>query len=70
MSWGKEIKCEARNKFNKFNNTRAGMLDSIYHMALKVFSSHIFGLKCTICVTLKKLYLITFPENLQTTSGL
>ena len=21
-----------RNKFNKFNNTRAGMLDSIYHM--------------------------------------
>ena len=27
-SWGKEIKCE----FNKFNNTRARMLDSIYHM--------------------------------------
>ena len=22
-----------RNKFNKFNNTRARMLDSIYHMA-------------------------------------
>ena len=21
-----------RNEFNKFNNTRAGMLDSIYHM--------------------------------------
>ena len=21
-----------RNKFNKFSNTRAGMLDSIYHM--------------------------------------
>ena len=39
-SWGKEIKCEAcrafyllfRNEFNKFNNTRARMLDSIYHM--------------------------------------
>ena len=37
---GKEIKCEAcrafyhffRNEFNKFNNTRARMLDSIYHM--------------------------------------
>ena len=25
-----------RNKFNKFNNTRAGMLDSIYHMILKL----------------------------------
>ena len=24
-----------RNKFNKFNNTGAQMLDSIYHMALK-----------------------------------
>ena len=36
---GKGIKCEAcrvilslfRNEFNKFNNTRARMLDSIYH---------------------------------------
>ena len=24
-------------KFNKFNNTRAGMLDSIDHMTLKLF---------------------------------
>ena len=24
-----------RNEFNKFNKTRAGMLDSIYHMALR-----------------------------------
>ena len=24
------------NKFNKFNNTRAQMLDSIYHMALRL----------------------------------
>ena len=38
------IKCEAcraffllfRNKFNKFNNTGAPMLDSIYHMTLKL----------------------------------
>ena len=25
------------NKFNKFNNTRARMLDSIYHMTLRLF---------------------------------
>ena len=25
-----------RNMFNKFNNTRAQMLDSIYHMTLKL----------------------------------
>ena len=25
------------NKFNKFNNTGARMLDSIYHMTLKLF---------------------------------
>ena len=25
-----------RNKFNKFNNTRAGMLDSINHMTLRL----------------------------------
>ena len=26
-----------RNKFNKFNYTGAGMLDSIYHMTLKLY---------------------------------
>ena len=26
-----------RDKFNKFNNTGAWMLDSIYHMTLKLF---------------------------------
>ena len=49
MSWGKEIKCEAcqafylffRNKFNKFNNTGAWILDSIYQMTLK-FIKNIF----------------------------
>ena len=25
-----------RNKFNKFNNTRSRMLDSIYHMTLRL----------------------------------
>ena len=51
-SWGKEIKFEAgrafdlfRNEFNKFNNTGAQMLDSIYHMTLKLFWNHIFGVK-------------------------
>ena len=33
-SWGKEINArltEYRKEFNKFNNTRARMLDSIYY---------------------------------------
>ena len=34
-----------RSKFNKFNNTGAPMLDSIYHMTLKLFWNHIFGVK-------------------------
>ena len=35
-----------RNKFNKFNNTAAQiMLDSIYHMTLKLLCSPIFGVK-------------------------
>ena len=29
-----------RYEFNKFNNKGARMLDSIYHMALKLFLSH------------------------------
>ena len=31
-----------RNKFNKFNNTGARMLDSIYYMTLTLFLFHIF----------------------------
>ena len=31
-----------RNEFNKFNNTGARILDSIYHMTLKSFLNHIF----------------------------
>ena len=34
-----------RNKFSKFNNTGARMLDSIYHMTLKLIKNHIFGVK-------------------------
>ena len=30
------ILCLFRNEFNKFNNTEARMLDSIYHMTLKL----------------------------------
>ena len=33
------------NKFNKFNNTGARMLDSIYHMALKLIKYLILGIK-------------------------
>ena len=33
------------NKFNKFNNTRVGMLDSIYHLTSKLIKNHIFGMK-------------------------
>ena len=29
------------NKFNKFNNTGAQMLDPIYHMTLKLLKNHI-----------------------------
>ena len=32
-----------RNKFNKFNKTRARMLDSIYHMTVKILKNCIFG---------------------------
>ena len=34
------------SEFNKFNNTGARMLDSIYHMTLKLFlNSYFFSLK-------------------------
>ena len=36
-----------RNEFNKFNNTRAGMLDSIYHMA-NTLKSDFWGKNVTI----------------------
>ena len=34
-----------RNKLNKYNNTGAQMLDSIYHMTFKLLKNHIFGVK-------------------------
>ena len=36
-----------RNEFNKFNNTRAQMLDSIYHMA-NTLNSHFWRKKVII----------------------
>ena len=45
-----------RYKFNKFNNTGARMLDSIYHMSLKILKNHIFVVKTSrfslFCATL------------------
>ena len=37
------------NKFNKFNNTGAHMLDLIYHMMLKLFCKHVFSVKTSTC---------------------
>ena len=37
-----------RNEFNKFNNTGVRMLDSIYHMTLKLFLIHIFRVKTLV----------------------
>ena len=33
---GKRDKMRFRNEFNKFNNTRARMADSIYHMTFRL----------------------------------
>ena len=37
-----------RNEFNKFNKTRARMLDSIYHMTLRILCNLISGVKSVI----------------------
>ena len=55
------------NKFNKLSNTGARMLDSIYHMILKLIKNRIFGEKTSIiCHLLRNVIIdvITFPENL------
>ena len=43
-----------RNEFNKFNNTRERMLDSIYH----------YDIKITLNLRNVVMDVITFPENL------
>ena len=46
------------NKFNKFNNTRARMLDSIYHMTNTLKSHFCHHVRNVV------MYVITFPVNL------
>ena len=41
-----------RNTFNKFNNTRARMLDSIYHMTFKITLESNFCHKNVIILSL------------------
>ena len=56
-----------RNEFNKFNNTGARMLDSIYHMTLKLIKNRIFVVETSIFFHLLRnviMDVITFPENL------
>ena len=38
-----------RNKFNKFNNTGTRMLDSMYHMTLKLLSSYFLWANVRVC---------------------
>ena len=47
-----------RNEFNKFNNTRARMLDSIYRMTLSVKTLKFYHLRNVV------MDVITFPVNL------
>ena len=56
-----------RNEFNKFNNTGARMLDSIYHMPFKIMKNCIFGVKTSrfhLILHNVLMDVITFPENL------
>ena len=54
-----------RNEFNKFNNTRARMLDSIYHMT-NTLKSHFWRKNVLICHHVRNVVMdvITFPVNL------
>ena len=56
-----------RNEFKKFNNTRAWMLDSIYHMTLRLLWNLISAVKMlSFCHYVRNIVMdvITFPENL------
>ena len=61
-----------RNEFNKFNNTRARMLDSIYHMTLRLLWNLISAVKTLYFCYVRNVVMdvITFPVNLYTTSYL
>ena len=54
-------------EFNKFDNTGARMLDSIYHITLKVLKNHSFGVKRSrICLFFSQRcngqYYVTLPN--------
>ena len=53
-----------RNEFNKFNNTRARMLDSINHMT-STLKSHFWRKMLWFCHHVRNVVMdvITFPEN-------
>ena len=53
------------SEFNKFNNTRARMLDSIYHMT-NTLKSHFWRKTLYFCPYVRKVVMdvITFPVNL------
>ena len=53
------------NEFNKFNNTRVQMLDSIYHMT-NTLKSHFWRKNVIICHYVRNVIMdvITFPVNL------
>ena len=56
-----------RNEFNKFNKARARMLDSIYHMALRLLYNLISAEKTLyFCHYVRNVVMdvITFPVNL------
>ena len=50
-----------RNEFNKLNNTGARMLDSIYHMTLRLLWNHISAVKRYNFSIMMDV--LTFPEN-------
>ena len=54
-----------RNEFNKFNNTRARMLDSIYHMT-NTLKSRFWRKNVIFCHYVRNVVMdvITFPVNL------
>ena len=54
-----------RNEFNKFNNTRARMLDSIYHMTNSL-KFHFWRKNVLFCHYVRNVVMdvITFPVNL------
>ena len=54
-----------RNEFNKFNNTRARMLESIYHM-INTLKSHFWRKTLSFCHFVRNVVMdvITFPVNL------